>query len=257
MSEELVNIQGGPLAAVPDHLKDVHGREGLEQVRKQDLILPRLGISQGNNPQMKRSNPLYIDGLKDGQFFNPVTNEVYGEALQFVALSFAPSRILFRDIEEGGGILCRSFNGVDGGTVAPTCDECGNSKWGAKGETPACTEFMNFPFIILTGAKQLVVSSWKSTALKPARTWLTRMNMLVEKHEKPFYSWVSEVRLNPDKNDAGEFYVPTFTLKRWSTAEEFAFAQGQYNAIRGKSIGKVVVEAEQKAREAADEEIPF
>ena len=65
--------------------------------------------------------------------------------------------------------------------------------------------------------------------------------MLVEKHNKPFYSWVTEVQLNPDKNDSGEFYVPTFTLKRWSTPEEFEFASRVYHDLKGKTI---VVEAE-------------
>jgi hypothetical protein len=254
MSEELVNIPGGALAAVPDHLKGVHGKEGLEQVRKQDLVLPRLGISQGNNPQMKRNNPLYIDGLKDGQFFNQVTNDVYGDSIQFIGLSFAPSRILFRDLKEGGGILCRSFNAIDGGTISPTCDACPNSRWGAKGEPPACTEFMNFPFVILHDGKQLVVSSWKSTALKPTRTWLTKMDMLVAKWEKPLYAWVSAVKLQPDKNDAGEFFVPTFSVKRWATSEEFEFAQAQYNALKGTSIGKMAVTAEEQIPE---EDIPF
>jgi hypothetical protein len=255
--EEITKQDGGSLVTLPDHLKGVSGHDGMELVRKQDLVIPRLGISQGNNPQMKRANPLYIDGLKDGNFFNPVTNDVYGDSFQFIALSFGPSRIYFHPIDEGGGIICRSNNGIDGGTIAPTCDQCPNSRWGAKGESPACTEFMNFPFVIL-GAQQLVISSWKSTALKPTRTWLTKMNMLVEKWNKPFYAWVSEVKLNPDKNDAGEWFVPTFTVKRWATSEEFKFAEELSNGLKGKSIGKMVVTEEEKNRQqAADPDLAF
>lgn len=255
MSTDLVKQDGGALA-LPEHLKGVSGHDGMEQIRKQDLIIPRLGISQGNNPQMKRSNPLYIEGLKDGQFFNPVLSEIYGEKLQFIALSFSPSRILFEDIDSGGGILCRSFNGINGGSISPTCDACGHSRWGADGKPPDCTEFMNFP-LILIGPTHLVVSSFKSTALKPARTWLTKMEMLVAKWDKPLFSWVSEVELKADKNDAGEFYVPTFTVKRWASAEEFKFASDQYTALKGKSIGKMVVTEEEKHQEQTQEDHPF
>lgn len=240
MSTEITKKTVDFLAVVPDHLREVKGHEGMENVNKNDLILPRLAICQGNNPQRKKANPLYIEGLEDGDLFNTVTNEVYGNKLQFIPLLKTGSRILFAPLEEGGGILCRSMNGIDGGSLSPTCDTCPKSKWQADGTPPECTEFLNFPSVI-AGTRQLIVESWKSTALKPARTWLTRVNMLVEKHNKPFYSWVTEVQLNPDKNDSGEFYVPTFTLKRWSTPEEFEFASRVYHDLKGKTI---VVEAE-------------
>jgi len=255
MSSDLTKAAAGQLATVPDHLKDVHGREGTELVRKQDLVIPRLGVTQGNNPQMKRANPLYIEGLKDGQFFNPVTNDIYGESLEFITLSFAPSRILFRDLNEGGGILCRSFNAINGGTIAPTCDACPNSKWGSGGEPPACTDLMNFPFILVPN-NHLVLSSWKSTAIKPTRTWLTKLEMLIDKYNKPLYSWVSEVVLKPEKKAENDFFVPLFTVKRWATAEEFKLAEAQYNSLKGKDIGKQAVTAEEQQQEN-DEHVPF
>ncbi len=257
----LVPADGGSLVALPDHLKDVHGHEGMEQVRKKDLVIPRLGIGQGQNPQMKRSNPLYIEGLRDGEFFNPVTNDVYGDTLSFIALSYGPSRILFEQTEDDkptGKILCRSNNAIDGGSISPTCDTCPKSQWRNGGKTPPeCTEFMNFP-LILIGPKHLVISSFKSTGLKPTKMFLTKMDMLVNKWSKPLYSWVSEVKLNPDKNDAGEFYVPTFTVKRWATAEEFSFAESLFKEFKGKgtSVGELVTIDEEKKHQA-DEDIPF
>jgi len=251
MGSELVNIQGGALSKLPDFLKDVQGHDGAENISKKDLILPRLAVCQGGNPQRKRANPLYIEGLEEGQFFNNVTNEIYGSKIQFIPLVKTGSRIFFRDLKEGGGIICRSFNGIDGGTIAPTCDACHNSKWGTKGETPQCTEFMNYPAIVIGEYPHLAVSSWKSTSLKPARVWLTRIDMLVEKWNKPLFSWVSEVQLNPDKNEFGEFYVPTFTVKRWATDKEFAYAQSLYNELKGKTI---VVDDE---HEESTENIPF
>ena len=254
MSEELATTSGGALTALPDHLKNVAGHEGMENVRKKDLVLPRLTICQSGTPQRKKGNPLLIEGLEEGQFFNNVTNEIYGGKLQFISLVKTSSRILFRDLKEGGGILCRSLNGIDGGTISKTCDACPNSRWGIKGEPPACTEFMNSP-VVIAGTKQLLVASWKATALKPARTWLTKMDMLVEKWNKPLYAWVSEVTLQYSKNDSGEFFVPTFNVKRWANAEEFEFAQKQYGELKGQTI--VVDDHDEQAGAEADEEAPF
>jgi hypothetical protein len=246
MANDLVPISGGPLA-LPDHLKGVHTREGLENVTKNDLVLPRVGISQSTHPQLKRGNPLYIEALQQGLFFNDLTNDVYGETLEIIALLKTGSRIWFKPLKEGGGILCRSLNGIDGGTVSPTCDTCAKSKW--KGEEgPECTEFLNFP-VILAANKQLAVISFKSTALKPARKWVTRMNMM----DKPIFAAVVEVRSNPSKNAKGDFFVPSFSLKRWTTSDEFAQAQAAYNSLKGKTI---IVEPEVEA-EDGDEKIPF
>ena len=242
MGNEIVNIEAGSLTKLPAFLKDVKGKEGTENIHKKDLILPRLAVCQGGNPQRKKANPLYIEGLEEGQFFNNVTNEIYGTKVQFIPLLKTGSRIFFRDMKEGGGILCRSFNGIDGGTISPTCDVCPNSRWGAKGEAPVCTEFMNFLTTLIGDYPELIVASWKSTALKPTRTWLTRVDMLVEKWNKPLFSWVSEVQLNPDKNESGEFFVPTFTVKRWATDKEFVHAQSLYHELKGKPI---IVEEEQ------------
>ena len=101
MSTEITKKTVDFLAVVPDHLREVKGHEGMENVNKNDLILPRLAICQGNNPQRKKANPLYIEGLEDGDLFNTVTNEVYGNKLQFIPLLKTGSRILFGP--SGGG----------------------------------------------------------------------------------------------------------------------------------------------------------
>ena len=242
MGNEIVNIEAGSLTKLPAFLKDVKGKEGTENIQKKDLVLPRLCICQSGNPQRKKANPLFIEGLEEGQLFNNITNDIYGTKAQFIPLVKTGSRIFFRDLKEGGGIICRSFNGIDGGTIAPTCDACPNSKWGTKGEPPPCTDFLNYPTIMLGSYRHLIVSSWKSSSLPPARVWLTRVDMLVEKWNKPLFSWVSEVELKPDSNESGDFFVPTFTVKRWATDEEFAHAQSLYHELKGKTI---IVEEEQ------------
>ena len=241
MGKDIEKAAPGPLV-VPDFLKGIHGSEGLENARKEDLILPRVSICQSMTPQRKKGNPNYIEGLEEGSWFNNVTNEVYGETIQLIPLVFSKSRIYFKDLTDGGGILCQSFNGVDGGTISKTCDACPNSKFGADGESPACNNFMNFASLL---NKQLVAVSFKSSALKAGRQWVTRMKMF----DKPAYVQVYELKLVPQKNSKGEFFAPVITFKRWVTEPEAKFAQECYQGIKGQAI-KV-------EQDDVNEEIPF
>jgi hypothetical protein len=182
-------------------------------------------------PQRKKDNPLYITGLEEGAMFNTVTADIYGEKVEVIPLIFSKSRIYFRDLKEGGGILCQSFNGIDGGTISPTCAACPNSHFGAKGEAPLCNVFMNFASL-LTGSKQLIAASFKSSGLKAARGWVTRLQMF----NKPAYTQVYEIKTIPAKNQKGDFFAPVITFKRWATEEEFKFAAAQFAAIKGQNI---------------------
>ena len=253
MTKELIKVEN-PLA-VPEHLRDIKGHEGLENVRREDLVLPRLAIAQSTSKQLKPTSPLYIEKLKMGDLFNTVTGDVYGSSVLLIPLIYTASRILFKDLDEGGGILCRSFNGRDGGVLSPTCDTCENSKFTkdekGQNQAPACTNFMNFPSLLPEFNNNLIAASWKSTALKPASTWLTRMQMA----NKPMFAAVYEVRSNPDKNAFGDFYVPTFTLKRWTTADEFTFAKKEYEGLKGRAIKTDESEADEAP--AASEHVPF
>lgn len=242
MTEEIERQHHGGLAAVPEHLKDVHSREGLENVSREDLIIPRLTICQSTSPQRKQDKPVFIKGLNDGDLFNTVTQDIYGRSVELIPLMFAKSRIYFRDLKEGGGILCRSLNGIDGGTISPTCAACPNSQFG-KDKPPLCTNFANFPSLLVgeNYGGQMVAASWKSMALKPASAWITRMNMF----DKPLFAAVYEVKSNPTTNAKGDFFVPSFTLKRWTTVGEYAEAKLVYESLKGKVI---------VTDEAADEE---
>jgi hypothetical protein len=223
----------GPLT-VPEFLKNVHGDEGFGAVEREDLVLPRLGFCQALTPQKKKGKTGYIEDLADGDLFNSVSGEIYEQPLQVIPLLFAKSRIYFRNIKEGGGIICQSFNGIDGGVLCKTCHECPNSQWDAKGNAPACGKFMNFPAVLLP-AKEIVVVSLKSTALKVARNWISRMKM-PPLAGRPMYSGVFEIKLIESSNQKGDFFAPEITFKRFPTQDEFAFAKSAYEEMKDRAI---------------------
>lgn len=245
---DLANIDKGPLS-VPDFLKEVKGNEGLENVTKNDIVLPRLAICQSGTPQRKRDNPAYIKGLDEGMFFNTVSQQVYGDKVELIPLLKTQSRIFFRDINEGGGILCRSFNGINGGTLCETCMACPKSV----GFPSECTEFKNITSIVAADGN-LIVASFKSTGLAAAKAWLTRMSMM----NKPAYVGVYELSLSSMRNAQGEFYVPKVAFKRFVTEIEFTAAKHEYELLKGKTIQTdEELEHDAPVRDAGDETSPF
>jgi hypothetical protein len=247
--QKLATIEKNPLAT-PDFLKGVHGREGSENVTKDDLIIPRLSICQSLTPQRKPDNPAYIQGLQEGDLFNTVSGEKYGRSVEFIPLIFAKSRIYFKDIKEGGGILCSSANGIDGGRLSKTCAACPKSQFTAEA-APECTNFMNFPSLLLPELG-LIAASFKSSGLKPARQFLNRLDLFSQQHDKPYYTGVYELKVIPMKNTMGEFFGPSFTRKRWVTEQEYLVAHENYTQLKGKTI-----QTDEARAEGAHEEVPF
>ena len=61
MADSLLAMQGG----------------GMEQVRQEDLLMPRLGIIQALSPQLNPRKPEYIEGAKVGMIFNTATGALF------------------------------------------------------------------------------------------------------------------------------------------------------------------------------------
>ena len=71
---------------IPDYIKDL--KRGNENVSVEDLVYPLVLQAQGNTDVLNPKKERYIDGLKTGEFYNTITNEIYGESMDicFVTL---------------------------------------------------------------------------------------------------------------------------------------------------------------------------
>jgi hypothetical protein len=190
---------------VPDYLRPEIGQQhGMEDVTNEDLLIPRLGLCQALSPQKRKSDSSYIEGLQEGQLFNTVTKEIYGESLEFVMLYFFKNRIKYVPLDDGGGIDCISTNGIDGGRISPQgCASCRFSQWGNGAtddengnDAPECTLYHNYMSAI-EGVPLAV--SYKSTGIKISKQILanvriTRLPMYAKKYK------VTVVEMQKDKN---------------------------------------------------------
>lgn len=202
-TEAIQKNEGSQAIARPDWMES--SNEGLENIGLRDMVIPRVGLCQTNTAARNRANVKdYIEGLQEGQFYNSLTGQIYGDRIRVVPLCFYKSRIMFKDLSAGGGIICQAPNGNDcqlnhGGP-------CIHAAW-RDGKPPECTEFFNYPCMVYNGPGQLthewVVVSLKTTGMDAARTLNSLMRM---RGGAPAYGGVYELTSVPDKNAANLSY---------------------------------------------------
>lgn len=214
-STQLATRPGGPptragAADVPDYLRP-QGRalQGGENVDQNDILIPRLALCQSGTPQRKKSDPRFVPGLQEGDFFNSVSGKNYGNKVWLIPAFFFRTRLRFRALEEGGGILCQAQDGKHGvGDPGGDCLRCPLSAW-KNNEPPECTEFKNFAAILVPESgmptlEDAIVVSWKVTAIKAAK----KLNTLLRMRGLDYYANIFEVISGEATNDSGTFFVP-------------------------------------------------
>jgi hypothetical protein len=212
-------------------------------LQKEDLQMPRLLLAQAMSPQVEESDPLHIEDLKVGQFFNSMTGEIYGKGpLEFVVIrADKPRHIEFIPRNEGGGIKDYNVPANDPRTQFTT-DEDG------KRIKPVATKFYDF-VILLLPTLEPVALSLKSTQLKVAR----QLNTLMKLRKAPVFAGKYMLVSVPQKFAKGT--VPVHQIKNsnipsdmsatdkdgnplpgWVSEGLFKFASDQYDSFKDKDL---------------------
>jgi hypothetical protein len=101
-----VAVRTATSVAVPDYLKSYTGPLGTENIdASKDVTIPRLLLGQAMTPAVKEGR------VKEGDIFLNITEEVLAEAgkpLSFVPLVVSKEFLLWRDRNDGGGIMARA-----------------------------------------------------------------------------------------------------------------------------------------------------
>jgi hypothetical protein len=152
-----------------DDLINYPGKGDEIKFETDDVRPPRLGLAQSNSPQVKRGNPKTIDGLREGDLFNDLTQQVYGEGpLEIVVIRYLGHRAMqFRDMKEGGGVI--DFNvPLDD----PRCQFTDGPPDPVTGKPtrvkPIATHFYDY-LVWLPETSEIVALSMKGTSLKAAK----------------------------------------------------------------------------------------
>jgi hypothetical protein len=91
--------EAAPFAmAEPSYLNKGAAR-GSEDVKSTDMVLPRLEIVQSESPIKEEAD------CKEGDLFNSVTMEIYGDLVYFVPVYFRLEYLVWKLKDEGGGFF--------------------------------------------------------------------------------------------------------------------------------------------------------
>ena len=237
---ELAVLDSNALAAMgytEQELIDAHGVIGLEAARPEDFQIPRLQLAQAMSPQLVRSKAEYIPGLMVGQYYNTVTQEIYGDTIKVVPVRYNFSRLLFVD----NRLKCQSRNGVDGGSESPTCDVCPHSKWGTgkEGNGTACMEYRNW-LVLEAATGQPMSMSFKSASLVVAKTWATLISGRKIKLPggtsvpAPAFATIYELRSVEKQTPKGTFFIPAVRVVGPAETDTMRVAADLFRAFKGE-----------------------
>ncbi len=79
---------------------------GSENVKAEDLVIPRIDLVQALSPCVDETNgAAYIEGARPGMLFNNVTRELYGTSVKFIPVMFRKEYIVWKKRALGGGFV--------------------------------------------------------------------------------------------------------------------------------------------------------
>lgn len=99
---EVNTVSSASVASLPDYLQG-SSEMGNENVTRQDITIPRIGLIQSLSPEREKGHAKRIEGCEEGQFFNTVTRELLPETFNFVDIFYTKTWGVFIKRPFGGG----------------------------------------------------------------------------------------------------------------------------------------------------------
>lgn len=232
MTDKLATQTKGNLAVVPKHLQQYVGAEDAEKnVGTEDLLIPRLSVAQaGMSPQLKKQNELFIPGLEEGQLFNTVTNEIYGDSAIVIPLFFSKNYMEFA----GGGVL-KVVNMYQTVADVPPADLV----WGpidletGKKTPPKVTEFKNRMSLVQTKDNiwQPIAVSFKKGEIKFSDQWNSQIKFSRLADHLPCFAHTYKVTPKQKNDGSKSWYVKTVAPEGFTPENIFNEAQAYFTQL--------------------------
>ena len=217
-SKEVQVLIEGVVAERPDWLEG--GNAGSEEVTTSDKVLPRVDVLQALSPQIKKSDPGYIEGAEQGSIFNTVTNEIYGDTITFIPVYFRKEFVIWKLRKHGGGFI----------GAFPTQKEAND----VHAHQPNSIEYevveshQHF-IIILTehGPEEAVLSMTKSK-LKVSRS----LNSLIQIANVDRFAKAYKLRAIETSSDKGDFWSYNAMAAGFVSKELYEYGKSLYDLIK-------------------------
>ncbi len=223
-----------PFAAseLPAHLQNQQGpARGNEEVSSKDMVLPRLELVQASSPIKEQPGN---EDVRDGQLFNSVTGEVYGDFAYFVPVYYRMEHLIWKDSDSGGGFF-GSFPSEDTARVHFNRLVKDDPSLGGKAENGRdMLEIVDTPvqfglLIDPEGRQEQIVISMPKTKAKVSRKW----NATIQLAGGDRFARVYKISSFTDENKKGKKFK-NFVVQPSGFAPEAVYrnAEQLYEAFR-------------------------
>lgn len=236
-------------------MNQIPGLEGIDQGM---LVIPRIKLVQKSSVEVD-------DGIAPGSIVNSVTKELItkkDKPIVLVPVLTNRTRLYFRPYGEGGGLQCRSLDGVTGlGDPGGACAYCPKNKWN-DGKPPACSELINI-FCMVRGYDFPIPLSvnFGKTSMGAGKQFVQLFYMQCIRSGKSPWYYAFKLSTEQQKNDKGTFHVFRIEPAGDSTTKEQSQGDLFYKMIKSTKVevhedeGEIVTEQKKQAKGKKDD--PF
>ena len=209
--------------------------QGLGNLGMDDLAIPFLRILSDTSPQIKKRDPLYIEGAESGMIYNTLTKEIYdGEAgVGVIPCAYQRQYIEWTDRGEGSGAPINIYPAESDILSKTTRDDQRKDRL-ANGNYIEDTANHYCLVIGADGTSSQVLVAMKSTQRKKSKRWNSLMLGLKMKGANglftpPSYSHLYTLKTVAESNNLGNWFGwdisrvgPVEDLDIYNTAKAFA-----------------------------------
>ena len=181
---------------------------GLEDVSTTDMQIPFLRIIQALSPQLKKSDPAFIEGASQGDIFNTVTNKTWAaeDGVSVLPVHFIQKMLEFVPRSAGGGFVGELS--ADSNEVRQAVrDQDTGMEVLPNGNELVRTAQHYIKIVHEDGSLESAILDMKKTQLKVSRKWNTLIAM--QKHNGttlPSFAKTYTLKSIEDGNDKGSWY---------------------------------------------------
>jgi len=202
---------------------------GVETIEPSDIVIPRIKIAQSTSHNAKK----IITELKDGDVYNSLSNESYGNKVNIFVLLYWKSRVWFTDDFKMRGTIYNDIvtrEKVKFGSDTSYCEKHWDEGIDAynymvitEKELQQSIKTNQIPFPSIFSCMSAAISSARQLNGKLKTNSLKRI---------PIYGQLTTIETYEHKFKKGQAFMPRFKYGRYATEEEFKFLKDFHNKCK-------------------------
>lgn len=247
-----------PAAGLPVDTAMFDDNDGsdFEGAGQESYAIPFLKILQSLSPQCKKSEPEYIKGAEEGDFFNTVTEEVFSNeqgGVMFIPCYFKRVFNLWLPKAEGGGFR-GSISSAEGEVLLRQCTRNDKNEDITPDGLVLVDTREHYGLVVDADNNSTpVLLALSSTQIKESKKWMTLMQglRLPNGKEAPMASHIYQLTTIGRSNDQGSWAVLKVTKVGYVPTHELYEKAVEFREMIRSGAAKAAQE------NAADEDLPY